>query len=182
MLPGLLIVNIIQGLMWSPAGIRTSTVILAAVLFASGLLVRRSLVQAVLAPTAWLLGWESAWRVTNQLVLGGVGLPAGPIWWIGAPAVALAYAAGVRVEWRWLALTAGIWVVWLATGWHYNLITSPHIDWVAEALNEAAKTAWGLAYLWPMVRPAKPKSPQKSQPTPGTGDTEPLQTSANNPC
>ena len=158
--PGMSAVQLIQVLMWSPVGIRTSTLLLAFILFAAGLLVRRSVLQAVLAPTAWLLGWESAWGVTTHFFVKGAG-PLGLVWWIGVPAVALAFAAGVRVEWRWLALTAGVWVVWLATGWHYNVVTNPHVDWLAEALNETAKTAWGLAYLWPMMRRGKPQSTPK---------------------
>jgi hypothetical protein len=150
--------SLIQTLMWSPVGIRTSTLLLAVILFAVGLLVRRSLVQAVLAPLAWLLGWESAWGVTTHFFVPGAG-PLGLVWWIGAPAIALAYVTGVRVEWRWLALTAVLWVVWLATGWHYNVITNPHVDWLGEALNESAKTAWGLAYLWPMLRHRRPRAP-----------------------
>jgi hypothetical protein len=140
--------------MWSPVGIRTTTLTLAFILFACGLMVRRSLLHAVLAPTAWLLGWETTWGVTTYLVARPAG-HLGPIWWIGLPAAALAYTAGVQVDWRWLALTAGIWVVWLATGWHYNVITSPKVDWLAEAFNEAAKIGWGLAYLWPILRPDK---------------------------
>ena len=138
--------------MWSPVGIRTSTLLLAMILFDVGLMFRRSVLQAVFAPAAWLLGFESLWAVTTHLVANKGGGSLGPIWWIGAPAAVAAHAAGVRVEWRWLALTAILWAVWIATGWHYNLITNPHVDWLAEALNESTKTAWGLAYLWPMLR------------------------------
>ncbi|MEO8745566.1 MAG: hypothetical protein ABI334_10270 [Candidatus Dormiibacterota bacterium] len=161
--------NIIQTLMWSPVGIRTTTLLLAFILFAVGLLVRRSIVQAVLAPLAWLLGWETAWGLTTHLVVTG-SAPLGLVWWIGVPVAALAYAAGVNVEWRWLALTAGLWALWLATGWHYNVVTNPHVDWTAEALNEAAKTAWGLAYLWPMLQPRAPKTTNQTEVSPAGSD------------
>ena len=155
--------SLIQALMWSPVGIRTSTVLLAVILFDAGLMVR-SFLQAVFAPLAWLLGFESLWTVTTHLVVKGAA-PLGPIWWIGAPAAAAAYAAGVRVEWRWLALTVVLWALWVATGFHYNLPTNPQVNWEAEALNEATKTAWGLAYLWPMLRRTKllstPKLPAR---------------------
>ena len=158
----------VQNLMWSSVGIRTTTLLLAFIMFAVGLLVRRSLVQAVLAPVAWLLGWETAWRLTTHLVGGGRG-SLGLVWWIGGLAVVLAFAAGVRVDWRWVALTAGLWGLWVATGWHYNLITSPHVDWLGEALNESAKTAWGLAYLWPMLRRRRPAPVSKLAVDPGAG-------------
>ena len=76
--------SLIQALMWSPVGIRTSTVLLAVILFDAGLMVR-SFLQAVFAPLAWLLGFESLWTVTTHLVVKGAE-PLGPIWWIGAPA------------------------------------------------------------------------------------------------
>lgn len=152
--------SVIHALMWSPVGVRTSTVLFATILFDVGLMVRGSLSHAVFAPLAWLLGFESAWAVTTHFIVPGSG-PLGPIWWIGGAAAVVAYAAGVRVDWRWLTLTAALWALWVATGWHYNLITNPRVDWWAEALNESTKTAWGLAYLWPMLRRTQPLSTSK---------------------
>jgi hypothetical protein len=135
-------------------------VLLATIIFDVGLMIRGSVSQAVFAPLAWLLGYESAIALTAHLVVRGSG-PLSPIWWIGGAAALAAYAAGVRVDWRWLVLTAAVWALWVATGWHYNLITSPRVDWWAEALNVTTKTAWGFAYLWPMLR--RPKALETSK-------------------
>lgn len=51
-----------------------------------------------------------------------------------------------------LALSVALGAVWVAAGFHVN--TYSHLatfDPLGEALNEAAKTAWGLAYLLPLL-------------------------------
>jgi len=126
---------------------RTSTVVLAAVLLVVGVIRRRPL-HGVLATLAWIAGFEAAWQFT---IFHFAGRPMG--WPIpGSIAVVAEVSLILGVEWRWLAVAAAVWVVWLPSGFHYNVPQDPHIDWWAEFLNETAKTAWGLAYLWPLWR------------------------------
>jgi len=40
-----------------------------------------------------------------------------------------------------------LFVIWVATGIGINEHNASTIDWPAEALNEASKMCWGLAFL-----------------------------------
>ena len=53
----------------------------------------------------------------------------------------------------WLmALVAVVCVAWVATGFHVDSHGMVGFEPSAEALNEAAKTLWALAYLVPLCR------------------------------
>src|SRR5260370_40243287 len=126
---------------------RTSTVVMAALLLLVGVIRRRRL-HGVLAALAWIAGFEAAWQFTIYHFAGRrIGWPIP-----GSVAVVAVVSLFVGVEWRWLVLVGALWLVWMLSGFHYNVPTDQHIDWWAEFLNETSKTAWGLAYLWPLWR------------------------------
>jgi hypothetical protein len=83
-------------------------------------------------------GWDG---VALDLALLGIASALGWLW-------------KLRVDFRFLAATAAIWVVWLMRGFHYNLNEVGPMNWEWEILNVSAKTAWGLAYLWPLTKEA----------------------------
>jgi hypothetical protein len=119
--------------------------------------------SALLAGFAWLAGFEAAFQIAslflNRLPLG---LPS-PIFFIalGSATLLLAQRKGVRVHYGFLAVGVLFMIVWIASGFHLNGhqhgMFSLHtriadFDPTAEFLNEASKTAWALAYLWPLLR------------------------------
>lgn len=134
-------------------GARTSTWAIAVLLLAAGVVLRDRRWRAGVACLAWIFGFEVAWQFTSTAVHGGTlaadvtslyqVLVAGG--WVVA-----AQLAGVRVDWRMALLTAVLWLIWLLAGFHSNLHTAATLDPIAEVLNEASKTAWGLAYLLPL--------------------------------
>lgn len=63
----------------------------------------------------------------------------------------LAWRVGLVPDDRWLLVTALLWAVWIAIGLPVNQHTMAGFNPAAEALNEGTKTAWGLAYLWPLL-------------------------------
>jgi hypothetical protein len=144
-----------------PLGVRLSTLI-AAGAFVTVAAVRRDRLP-LLAGFAWLAGFEAAFQVVslalNRLPLG----LASPIFFItlGAATLLLAQRKRVQVQYRLLAVGVLLMAVWVATGFHLNGhqhgMFSLHtriagFDPTAEFLNEASKTAWALAYLWPLLR------------------------------
>lgn len=147
--------NVLHDIVFFPGiGIRTSTVAMGILLVVFGAL-RRQPLQGQLAALAWVFGFEIAWEITGYWMSGGR-LPGAPGWLpVGAAAIIMAWEAKVQIEWRWLGVTAVLWAIWVATGFHYNMQTDRSIDWGSEIVNEAAKTAWGLAYLWPFIRPKR---------------------------
>ncbi len=143
-----------------PLGVRLSTLITAGC-FVSLAAVRRERLP-LLAGFAWLAGFEAAFQVVsvflNRLPLG---VPS-PIFFItlGSATLFLASRKGVRVQYEFLAVGALFMIVWVAAGFHLNGhqhgMFSLHtriagFDPTAEFLNEASKTAWALAYLWPLL-------------------------------
>jgi hypothetical protein len=58
---------------------------------------------------------------------------------------------GIRPSPRLAILVALLWVAWLAAGFPVNQHNSSNFHVLAEVMNETAKTAWALAYLWPIV-------------------------------
>ena len=148
--------NLLDDLLFVPGvGIRTSTVLMGVLLVVFGAL-RRQPLQGQLAALAWVFGFEIAFEVTAFVTSGGHE-PGAPGWLvIGAVANLMAWEAKVKVEWRWFALTGVLWVIWVAMGFHYNMRGVGTIDWGNEIINELAKTAWGMAYLWPFLRMTRP--------------------------
>jgi hypothetical protein len=142
-----------MNLIWlGSAHIRTSTLLMVGLLIAAGALRRRPL-QGVLAAMAWLVGYESIWQLTaNWMLDRPIGWPVG----LGLGVVVIVYVvAGVRLDWRWVGVAVTFFLAWMLIGFHYNVPETRHFDWWSESLNELSKTAWGLAYLWPLLRQAK---------------------------
>jgi hypothetical protein len=144
-----------------PLGVRLSTLIAAGGFVAVAAVRRERL--SLLAGFAWLAGFEAAFQVAslalNRLPLG---LPS-PIFFItlGSATLLLTHRKGVRVHFGFLVVGVLFMVVWVATGFHLNGhqhgMFSLHtriagFDPAGEFLNEASKTAWALAYLWPLLR------------------------------
>src|SRR5437763_74137 len=143
-----------------PLGVRLSTLISAGG-FVAVAAVRRDRLP-LLAGFAWLAGFEAAFQVASLLLNRlPLGLPS-PIFFItlGSATLLFAHRRGVRVHYGFLAVGVLFMVVWVATGFHLNGhqhgMFSLHtriagFDSTAEFLNEASKTAWALAYLWPLL-------------------------------
>ena len=151
-----------ESLLLFPLGVRLSTWLLLLCFVALG--VRRRDQRALLAAAAWLSGFEALFEIGHLAVgaaaigRGGVGLF--PIIVCSASVVWLT-RHGVRPDWGLLAAAVAILAVWIALGLHANghqqgifsLTTSlKGFDPWDEALNEASKTLWALAYLVPFVR------------------------------
>jgi hypothetical protein len=136
-----------------PVGVRLSTwLALAAFPLVAA---RRHDGRALGAAAAWFFGFEGAYQAT-ALVTGN-GLPAlgsaAPILVVlGAVTVAIASRARILPSWRVMAVVAAVWIAWVAMGFPANAATLVRFNPLAEVLNEAAKTLWAIAYLWPLVR------------------------------
>jgi hypothetical protein len=114
----------------------------------------------LLAAWIWLSGFEATFQAVS--LAAGRPLPAFRF----APAVLIAVGT-VTVAWslrhgivpssRLMGLAVLLWIAWIATGFDVN--DGHHVlHPFAEALNEGAKSAWALAYLWPLRRrPVLPK-------------------------
>jgi hypothetical protein len=134
---------------------RVSTVVVWLAFVLVGVL-SHDLKRALLAGMTWLLGWEVAWQLARWLTSDQRGLG----WTIAFFAASIAFVLllqrkAIRPSVPLLGLGLAVGAVWLATGFHINGYNLPHFDPLAEALNEGAKTAWGLAYLWPLAHRAK---------------------------
>lgn len=134
-----------------PFGVRTSSwLCVAAFVF---LAIRRRDVAPLYAGWVWLFSFEAAFDITmmalgRKPVLGGLHIYA--VW--GIASFALFTWKGVRPAASWAASAVVMWAVWLAVGFPVNLHTMAGFNPSAEALNEAAKALWALAYLWPFLR------------------------------
>ena len=135
-------------------GIRVSTW-LTALVFVAVYMARRDS-RVLVAAFAWIAGFEFAYQVTTLAT--GHPLPAwhwGPfaLMAVGVLALIAAGRAGIWPSPWLMGLVAVLWIAWLAIGFNSNSATGP-LDPLNEALNEAAKTAWALAYLWPFLAQA----------------------------
>lgn len=143
-------------------GVRISTwlTVLVFALIAAWRSERAPMVAAI----AWLASFEAAYQIAAMILRTPSPIPlVGPVsisLLVGAPAVALLMTAlGARPNRSLLGLALLVFAVWLATGFHVNtdtVIVSPS----GEALNDAAKTLWALAYLLPLwqARRTRPSS------------------------
>jgi hypothetical protein len=132
-----------------PLGVRLSTWIVLGVFLLFGVRDRRYW----LAGAAWLTGFEAAYQVTSLATghpLPGWGFMPFVFMAIGVTVVGFSASRNVRPSASMMSVVAVLWVVWVASGFHVNGPTSIHLDPAAEVLNEAAKTLWGVAYLWPL--------------------------------
>lgn len=135
-----------------PLGVRLSTWVVLAVFVAVA--VRRDEWPPVLAAAAWLTGWEATFQVAS---FASGNLPVGPVGptflvVVGAVTVPIVTRAGVHPDLRLLGVAFLVFAVWVATGFHVNGHSMVGFDPAAEALNEAAKTLWAVAYLVPFWR------------------------------
>lgn len=139
--------------MFFPLGIRLSTWVAIAAFLLVALIRRDS--RPVLAGWVWMFGFEAAYQACalplhsegRALYVNGYILIV-----VGAFTVAWFSFHGVLPDWRWMLLVAALWVVWLAIGFPSNNHTLVHFNVAGEILNEGAKSAWALAYLWPLIR------------------------------
>lgn len=137
------------------AGARLSSWVMLA-LFANLALYRRRW-RPLLAAFVWLAGFEAAWQATVYLTYRY----AGPSWagiprsavtlLVGVAAVYIARRRGLKPNAMLMLAVAVVWLVWLATGFHSNNHTLVRLNVTGEALNEAAKTLWALAYFVPLL-------------------------------
>jgi hypothetical protein len=135
-----------------PAGVRLSTWI-ALACFAA-LAVSRRDARSLAAGAAWFFGFEGAYQAFALATGHGLpasGLAAPALVGLGAVVVMVATLRGVRPSPRLMVAVALIWTVWVAVGFPANGPTLVALNPLAEALNEAAKSLWALAYLAPLL-------------------------------
>jgi len=139
-----------------PLGVRLSTWVVLGIFLTLGLRDRRLWVAAAV----WLVGFETLFEATSTAEM----LVHNPIrpdaWWvlvvdfcayvIGGAFVYAAARRGIVPSPILMGVVAGIWVLWIAEGFHINGHTMANFDPTAEALNEGVKTIWALAYLLPL--------------------------------
>ena len=145
-------------LVWSPLPLhpRWSTVLMAALLLAVIGWRSRSPRLAVVATLAWLFGFEIIWQLGHG-ISGHVRFwDLNWFYWLAISGGWLAFAhhLGVRPELRLVAVAAALWAIWLMLGFNSNWPGQP-ISWTNEALNEASKTALGLAFLVGVLRDSR---------------------------
>ena len=138
--------------------IRTSTVVTALVLFISVAVVRRDLLRPVVVVVAWTGFFEILYQAVG--IIGFHWPLSNFVWEAGALAgwIILAGVLGFWPDWQVSLLFVALMLVWIASGYHYNVAgQSAPINARDEILNEASKTALAVAYLVGALR-AKPES------------------------
>lgn len=143
-------------------GVRISTLVMVAALIVAGALGPKRRWRGVLAALSFVLVFEVAYTLLVWKLHRGYwasGWPLAPL------AFAAAWASGCRLDWRALAAAVILLIAWIATGFHANIYGSQHFSALDEALNEAAKTAWGLAYLLPLLGAEHFKRRPRTPPT-----------------
>lgn len=126
--------------------LRLSTFLGAAAIFLVVTAWTRRPVIAAVAVMAWLSAFEIVWQ-TGQYAFGRTG--ASDEFWFVAAVVSwplLAHVLGVRPDPWWAGAFAVTFLVWVTLGFHSNWPTLP-FSLRDEMLNEASKTALGVAYL-----------------------------------
>lgn len=143
----------------SPLGVRWSSLATLAIIVVVITLVKRRPVLGLVAAMAWLVAFEIPYEATDILVRHqpGAHLTSWASWVVtvgGWPFAA--WALGVRPDWRWVGLSAVIFVVWIAIGFQHNDPgQAGPVMWFPEVLNESSKTALGVAYLLGALRTAR---------------------------
>jgi hypothetical protein len=143
----------------SPLGVRWTSLAMLAVVLVVVSVVRRRPLLGLVAAMGWLVAFEIPYEATDILVRhrSGVHLTSWASWLLtvaGWPFAA--HLAGIRPHWRWVAASAAIFAVWIATGFQHNDPgqTGP-VTWLPEALNVGSKSALGVAYLLGALRPER---------------------------
>ena len=114
----------------------------------------------------WVTTFEAAFQIASLIMNR---LPLGlftPIFFLLLAGVTLFFTRGrPRPDWRYIAASLVVLVIWMATGLHLNghqhglfsLHTQiPNFDVTAEIFNVASKTLWGLGYFLPLLRRPSP--------------------------
>lgn len=132
---------------WPGGYTRLSTVAMAATIFVAVTLLRRRPWLGVVTTVAWLALYEMGWQA-GTLMFGGPS-QLGYTAWFFAAIVAwplLAHAMGVRANLPLAGFCLLTFMVWFAMGYRQTYPGTP-IHLPEEVLNEAGKTALGIAYL-----------------------------------
>lgn len=128
--------------------IRLTTVLMAAITFGYWAWTTRRPVWAGIGTLAWACLYEVFFYATGLVTAGwdlsnsfwGLVAFTGWVW--------LAYIQGFRLHRWWFGAFVLLWLVWAATGWHYNNIERwDTFDPLAEAFNIATKTLLPIAFL-----------------------------------
>ncbi len=140
----------------SPLGVRWSSLAMLAVIVLVVAAARRRPVLGLVTAMAWLVAFETPYEARDILVRHqpGAHLTSWASWVVtvgGWPFAA--WALDVWPDWRWVGLSAVIFLLWIATGFQHNDPGQPGpVMWLPEALNESSKTALGVAYLLGALR------------------------------
>jgi hypothetical protein len=131
-------------------GVRLSTWICAAAFILLALRTRDW--RPLAAAAAWMWGFEIVFQVISIAEGHHDTSVAARLGWIlvGLPVVAL-LTNWVRPDRRLLLAAGCCFAAWVLIGFHVNDHTAVGFDSFAEALNEAAKTLWAVAYLVPLL-------------------------------
>ena len=121
--------------------------------------------RVLLAGWAWVTGFETAYQIT-MVALGQpllFGWPASVLYMIpGLVTVPWTLRQGIRPSLPLMAGVCVLWAVWIAFGFHSNHNGMAGFDAGAEALNDAAKTLWAVAYLLPFLATRKAPPPVRA--------------------
>ena len=135
------------------AGIRVSTIIMGVILLTIPL-ARRDW-RGLLAAPAFFFGFETLYQgvYIPFALLSHLSARADPGWLAaGVGWVLAAHFAGLKMSRPWIVITILLFVVWSLTGFHSNPDNGPIYSWTNEFINVAAKTAFGMIYLVPLLR------------------------------
>jgi hypothetical protein len=117
---------------------------------------RRRPLLALTTIGAWIFLFEIPYHWTN-VVIWRWDWRSALLWTIGFGGwVVAGWYAGLRPSLGFVGVFCALWIVWVATGFHYNNVGDKHMDWAAEALNEGTKTSLGLAYLFAALKVRTP--------------------------
>lgn len=144
---------------WSPLDhARWTTVLVAMAILVITTLKTRQPHRALIATVAWLAAYEIVWQAFDVLMHPATSPTTLERYlWFVAALIAwpmLAHAIGIRPNAALVAITAGTFALWLATGFDYNWYGQPKSLQVGpEVLNVLSKTALAGAYLLGAIRP-----------------------------
>jgi hypothetical protein len=130
-----------------PLGVRLSTWIGLAV-FISFAAVHRDK-RFLIAGLVWMTGFEATYDISSFIVAPSH-WSKNALFFVISVFTLFWFRHAVKPDWRLMGFSAAIWIAWVATGFHVNSHTMSHFNAGTEALNEAAKTLWAAAYLWPL--------------------------------
>jgi hypothetical protein len=147
----------------TPFGIRWTSLATAVGIVLVVTVVRRRPLLGVVAAMGWGTTFEVVFQITSILAhrdTHWLRALAGESWWLWTVVgwSFAAHLAGVRPRLSWVLVTAALFALWIQQGFWFNWQgqTTP-VNWWYEALNVAAKTALGVAYVLGAVQPRRPR-------------------------